>query len=786
MERPHRWLSIAIALLGASLTACGDDEDGEQLVCVPNSQEACYEGPAETNGVGACREGLQSCSARGDAQTGCLGQITPDAEDCLTPSDDDCDGEINEGCACTPGVSGACYSGPSGSVGVGLCRTGMHTCEADGASFGPCEGEVVPGVEDCSTPEDDDCDGEANEADACACSAGESEPCYGGPSGTLGVGICVAGVHTCDDAGRAFGPCEGAIVPRAEDCSTPEDDDCDGASNEVETPCPCEPGDLAACYSGPTATLGVGLCEGGQQSCLASGDGFGPCAGETLPITESCGTPDDDDCDGTANEAAAGCECTPGELSGCYSGPPFTVGIGTCKQGLRTCDALGHWGPCEGEVVPTLEDCNTPFDESCDGAVNEPSAGCFCFFEELQSLQSEDCVGNYGESAWRKPIEQFPHRMGVDEAGNAYLLSRRELLVDEFEPVPGGFTPVALVGRYLPNGDLLWGKELTGSLAPPTAGVSYLYQMDVAPTGFVAFTAPASPGAASAFGAFDEWTWTAQTFRVLYSIDPWGFPYFAIAVPRYGSELNTAFHAIAATGDGGVFYMNGGPDSRLHKYDDWGDLVWTVQTGLSLPSVALAPTPDGGVVLSFTTAASVNLGTGVLPPIVPLQPDLIVARYDEDGAPLWVVRPGQAAEVHAVEVEDGVIALVVDDALVRFEAVAGALLSADPLPSSAIPESFFSLVGTGAVLYARDDAPAQDFGLGPLAPYGGQPSGDFIALREVGGTRWARAPLSDKLAVAGASPNVLMAAFASSTAIDLDGQLTTLLEPASFLARLSY
>jgi hypothetical protein len=97
MERPHRWLSIAIALLGASLTACGDDEDGEQLVCVPNSQEACYEGPAETNGVGACREGLQSCSARGDAQTGCLGQITPDAEDCLTPSDDDCDGEINEG-----------------------------------------------------------------------------------------------------------------------------------------------------------------------------------------------------------------------------------------------------------------------------------------------------------------------------------------------------------------------------------------------------------------------------------------------------------------------------------------------------------------------------------------------------------------------------------------------------------------------------------------------------------------------------------------------------------------
>lgn len=37
--------------------------------------------------------------------------------------------------------------------------SGVHTCLADGSAFGPCVGEVLPAVEDCVTPTDDDCDG---------------------------------------------------------------------------------------------------------------------------------------------------------------------------------------------------------------------------------------------------------------------------------------------------------------------------------------------------------------------------------------------------------------------------------------------------------------------------------------------------------------------------------------------------------------------------------------------------------------------------------------------------
>lgn len=60
---------------------------------------------------------------------------------------------------CVPGASEACYSGPSGTDGVGVCLSGTHVCDAAGAGFGPCVAEVLPSVEDCATPEDEDCDG---------------------------------------------------------------------------------------------------------------------------------------------------------------------------------------------------------------------------------------------------------------------------------------------------------------------------------------------------------------------------------------------------------------------------------------------------------------------------------------------------------------------------------------------------------------------------------------------------------------------------------------------------
>ncbi|PKN32428.1 MAG: hypothetical protein CVU63_18835, partial [Deltaproteobacteria bacterium HGW-Deltaproteobacteria-20] len=114
-------------------------------------------------------------------------------------------------------------------MGIGICVAGARTCAADGSSYGPCEGEITPGVETCATDDDDDCDGEVNEDGTdCACAPGSTSTCYSGPSGTTGVGICASGAQTCNPLGTGYGPCQGEVLPATEDCSTPEDENCDG------------------------------------------------------------------------------------------------------------------------------------------------------------------------------------------------------------------------------------------------------------------------------------------------------------------------------------------------------------------------------------------------------------------------------------------------------------------------------------------------------------------------------------------------------------------------------
>lgn len=215
--------------------------------------------------------------------------------------------------------------------------------------------------------------------DGGVCTPGQSEGCYEGPEGTLGVGLCTAGTRECLADGSGFGSCAGQTLPVEESCATPGDDDCDGQVNEDGEDCSCTPGETQNCYSAPAATLGVGPCQAGTQECNASGSGWGPCAGEVVPIAETCATPEDDDCDGAVNEDGAECVCPPGAIEECYSGPPGTAGTGICQSGQRTCDLLGTgWTACTGEVVPMVEDCDTPFDDDCDGTVNEDGAGCAC------------------------------------------------------------------------------------------------------------------------------------------------------------------------------------------------------------------------------------------------------------------------------------------------------------------------------------------------------------------------------------------------------------------------
>jgi hypothetical protein len=61
---------------------------------------------------------------------------------------------------CEPGTTRSCYTGPIDTEGVGICEAGLETCNQDGMTWGACEGDVTPGVEDCATGLDEDCNDE--------------------------------------------------------------------------------------------------------------------------------------------------------------------------------------------------------------------------------------------------------------------------------------------------------------------------------------------------------------------------------------------------------------------------------------------------------------------------------------------------------------------------------------------------------------------------------------------------------------------------------------------------
>lgn len=109
--------------------------------------------------------------------------------------------------------------------------------------------------------------------------------CYGGPGGTEGVGICVAGVEACV-AGRWL-PCAGEITPGFERCDG-RDHDCDGAVDDAMLATSCG---LGACARSLTVDCASRTCMPGAP--LA---GYDPtCDGV------------DDDCDGSTDEDCTTC-----------------------------------------------------------------------------------------------------------------------------------------------------------------------------------------------------------------------------------------------------------------------------------------------------------------------------------------------------------------------------------------------------------------------------------------------------------------------------------------------
>ncbi|MDC3979888.1 choice-of-anchor L domain-containing protein [Polyangium jinanense] len=244
-------------------TICNADT-GKCVECIPSGDplvDDCGLGQYCNKDEGKCKVG---CTHKAD----CLGAQVCDtmknqcSDGCIV--DTDCfPGSICISKTCIPGCSAtqpcqagfsccssSCYDFSNDENNCGFCNNscsnawvlddtqtppvmggppnGTAVCDNGLCSLGACK----PGFSDCNNDPSDGCEWNTLQDGPCTCVPGQTQSCYQGLPGTLGIGPCKAGTQTCKEDGSGWGDCKGQVLPKYEICANAIDDDCNGAADD--------------------------------------------------------------------------------------------------------------------------------------------------------------------------------------------------------------------------------------------------------------------------------------------------------------------------------------------------------------------------------------------------------------------------------------------------------------------------------------------------------------------------------------------------------------------------
>ncbi|MDD9965773.1 MAG: SBBP repeat-containing protein [Myxococcales bacterium] len=437
----------------------------------------------------------------------------------------------------------------------------------------------------------------------------------------------------------------GLLPPEPPKPSEMPDEEDDEPPPEVSLPHECTNiGEMSECYSGPIATLDVGMCHSGMQTCMAGDDGqpnfWGPCEGDYTGVAEDCNTEADDDCD----------TLTP--ASGCTTSWSRSYGMPNSSQNGRSVavDSAGN--------VYLLGD----FEASVNlgaGTVSAPGGKANIFLNKYDGFGNLLWSKTYGDTS-----SQFGQQVMVDHADHPILLTRSFGTVEYWEPTEDpeddldgdGETDIHVV-KLSPDGDHIWSHVFGGVNADRAEDVAVDSDNNVYVTG--TFKGVADFGFTTLRSSrFDEEPADRDVFLLKITADG-----TVVAAARYGGDGDDYGRGVAVDADGNIYlagYFGGsltegtgsiafnGPvlegagdrDIFIAKLDDRLGHLWSKRLGDSGPDEIqdLGLDSEGNAIAFGYFSGTLDVGDETL--TSEGERDLFLVKWDGDGDPIFAKRYG--------------------------------------------------------------------------------------------------------------------------------------------------